>query len=61
MLIARFERQVLTAEPLGLASGLRTTSIGTHPILPREIAFTAVDIASRGVCISRRVLRRFRA
>ena len=36
-LIARFERQVLAASPLGLASGMRDTPIDGHPIRPREI------------------------
>ncbi len=39
--IDRFERQVLRAEPIGLASGIRDTPIDGHPILPRAIHFTS--------------------
>ena len=39
--IERFERQVLRAEPMLLASGLRDTPIDGHPILPRAIHFVS--------------------
>jgi hypothetical protein len=47
-LIARFERQVLAAEPLGLPSGLRDTSIAGHPIVPRAIGFASGGHALTG-------------
>jgi dienelactone hydrolase len=47
-LIARFERQVFAAVPLGLPSGMRDTPIDNHPIVPREIAFASGSYRLKG-------------
>ncbi len=47
-LIARFERQVFAAVPLGLPSGMRDTAIDGHPVVPRRIDFSSGGHALAG-------------
>ena len=41
LLYARFERHVFETAPLGLPSGMCTTDLDGHPVVPREIAFVS--------------------
>ena len=46
--IARFERQVFAAVPLGLPNGMRDTAIDGHPVVPRRIDFSSGGHALAG-------------
>jgi len=47
-LLAKFERQVFAPADLGLPSGLRTTDLSDHPVVPREIAFESGGFRLKG-------------
>jgi dienelactone hydrolase len=46
--IARFERQVLRGVEIGLASGVRDTSIAGHAVVPRAVSFRSGGFGLRG-------------